>query len=548
MLKLHEDLNENRRLWQELPEIANFQSIGTLKPAASIYLDFSTQTGLERKPLLVSQPYGRGFSYIFASAGSWRWQMSLPAADLRHETFWRQLLRELVINSPGRFRMTSQVIADHIKLTMEVRNEIYEPERELNLTAVVTPESGELMTVEFQNAQEFPGVMIGEFSADESGLYSIESITRRGDEPIESSRMAIYHNAGMAEYFSMRTNLSLLNQLADATGGRNWSPGFLDELQNAVEFSQAASQLENDMIKHCLILLILQGLPLTQVYAAVQVTIIQGLQGTPEYGEKFRQQTEQVLRAAASVTDEEHIAVLSGEDASRENVLEHMEKLTTSLGESDRIAVYLVGHGSFDGFEYKFNVPGPDITGDDLITVMDKLPAGIQLLVNTSSASGAVFKELENDRRVVITATRSGNERLATRFGSYFFAAFDDPAADINKNNAITAQEAFDYAQRHVDDYFEHEGTLATEHSVISGDLAGQLVLARVGLDTPAPDNPVVADLIQERDQLDRRIEELQLSKSEMEPTEFLNQLQQLMIDLSMVQGRIDEETGANSE
>jgi hypothetical protein len=310
----------------------------------------------------------------------------------------------------------------------------------------------------------------------------------------------------------------------------------------------AASQLENDMIKHCLILLILQGLPLTQVYAAVQVTIIQGLQGTPEYGEKFRQQTEQVLRAAASVTDEEHIAVLSGEDASRENVLEHMEKLTTSLGESDRIAVYLVGHGSFDGFEYKFNVPGPDITGDDLITVMDKLPAGIQLLVNTSSASGAVFKELENDRRVVITATRSGNERLATRFGSYFFAAFDDPAADINKNNAITAQEAFDYAQRHVDDYFEHEGTLATEHSVISGDLAGQLVLARVGLDTPAPDNPVVADLIQERDQLDRRIEELQLSKSEMEPTEFLNQLQQLMIDLSMVQGRIDEETGANSE
>jgi hypothetical protein len=310
----------------------------------------------------------------------------------------------------------------------------------------------------------------------------------------------------------------------------------------------AASQLENDMIKHCLILLILQGLPLTQVYAAVQVTIIQGLQGTPEYGEKFRQQTEQVLRAAASVTDEELIAVLSGEDASRENVLEHMEKLTTSLGESDRIAVYLVGHGSFDGFEYKFNVPGPDITGDDLITVMDKLPAGIQLLVNTSSASGAVFKELENDRRVVITATRSGNERLATRFGSYFFAAFDDPAADINKNNAITAQEAFDYAQRHVDDYFEHEGTLATEHSVISGDLAGQLVLARVGLDTPAPDNPVVADLIQERDQLDRRIEELQLSKSEMEPTEFLNQLQQLMIDLSMVQGRIDEETGANSE
>ena len=239
MLKLHENLNDNRRLWQELPEIANYQSIGTLKPAASVYLDFSTGPGLERKPLLVSQPYGRGFSYIFASAGSWRWQMSLPVVDQRHETFWRQLLRELVINSPGRFRMTSQVVADEIKLTMELRNENYEPERDLNLTAVITPESGEMMTVEFQSTQDYPGVMTGEFRADDSGLYNIETITRRGDEPIDAARMAIYHNAGMAEYYSMRTNLSLLNQLADATGGRNWSPEALDELLNAVEFSQA---------------------------------------------------------------------------------------------------------------------------------------------------------------------------------------------------------------------------------------------------------------------------------------------------------------------
>ncbi len=165
--------------------------------------------------------------------------MSLPVADQRHETFWRQLLRELVINSPGRYRLTSNVTADHIKLTMEIRNENYEPERDLNLTAVVTPESGEVMTVELQNSQEYPGVMTGEFRADESGLYNVETITRRGDEPIDSARMAIYHDAGMSEFFSMRTNLTLLNQLADATGGRNWSPDSLDELLNAVEFSQA---------------------------------------------------------------------------------------------------------------------------------------------------------------------------------------------------------------------------------------------------------------------------------------------------------------------
>ena len=310
----------------------------------------------------------------------------------------------------------------------------------------------------------------------------------------------------------------------------------------------AQTQMEDDMSKYLPISLLLFGFPLLQVNAAVHVTIIQGLQGTPEYGKQFEQQTEQAMHAAASITDNEYIKVLAGEEADRENILAHFENLKTSLSESDRIAIYLIGHGSYDGYEYKFNIPGPDITGEELISAMNAIPAGIQLFVNTSSASGAVYKDLENEQRVVITATRSGNERLATRFGAYFFAAFDEPAADINKNNAITAQEAFDYAQRLVEDFFEDGGQLATEHPVLSGDLAGQLVLARVGLDTPVPDNPIVAELIQERERLDREIEELQLRKSEMEPNEFLTQLQQLMIDLSMVQGRIDEETGTDSE
>jgi hypothetical protein len=81
--------------------------------------------------------------------------------------------------------------------------------------------------------------MTGEFIAEQSGLYNIETITRRNDEPIDSARLAIYHNAGKAEYFSLRTNRSLLSQLANATGGKDWNVEDLDELVNAVEFSSA---------------------------------------------------------------------------------------------------------------------------------------------------------------------------------------------------------------------------------------------------------------------------------------------------------------------
>ena len=237
MLKLDQEIIKNRLLWNELPEIADYQHIGPLKLATSVLLNISLNG--EKEPLLVSQPYGRGASYILATGGTWRWQMSLPLEDQRHETFWRQLMRELVINSPGRFHISSQVVADRIKINTELRDENYEPEQELKLTAVVTPEIGEAMTIELQPSTEIPGVMTGEFIAEQSGLYNIETITRRNDEPIDSARLAIYHNAGKAEYFSLRTNRSLLSQLANATGGKDWNVEDLDELVNAVEFSSA---------------------------------------------------------------------------------------------------------------------------------------------------------------------------------------------------------------------------------------------------------------------------------------------------------------------
>ena len=47
-------------------------------------------------PLLVTQNYGRGRTAVFATSGSWRWQMQQPLEDMSHEMFWQQMLRWLV--------------------------------------------------------------------------------------------------------------------------------------------------------------------------------------------------------------------------------------------------------------------------------------------------------------------------------------------------------------------------------------------------------------------------------------------------------------------
>jgi hypothetical protein len=298
--------------------------------------------------------------------------------------------------------------------------------------------------------------------------------------------------------------------------------------------------MENNLMKPliCSVLIFLSSNP---VAAALYVTIIQGLDGTPQYHQQFSEQTAKLKVAAETITAKNQIQLFSSEQATRDNILLHFDKLKDSISEQDRVAVFLIGHGSYDGYEYKFNIPGPDITAEDIAVFMDALPAGIQLLVNTSSASGVLNDGLKNDSRILVTATRNGNERLATRFGAYFFDALEDPSADINKNNSITVQEAFDYADRQVKDYFETQGQLATEHAVISGIHAGQFAMARSGLDQPTADNPELSNLISERNEIDIKIEDLQLRKAEMDADEFLNRLQGLMIDLSMIQEKIDE-------
>jgi hypothetical protein len=169
-------------------------------------------------------------------------------------------------------------------------------------------------------------------------------------------------------------------------------------------------------------------------------------------------------------------------------------------------------------------------------------PAKIQLVVNTSSSSGAIAEELKQDSRIVITATRNGSERLATRFGAYFTEAFVDTAADTNKNNAVSVQEAFDYAERQVKDYFEQAGQLATEHPLIAGGQAAQFVLAKAVPATSRGSDPALTALATQRDEIDAKIQELQLRKGDLTPDDYLNQLQLLMIELSVVQDQIDRQ------
>ncbi|MEE8249440.1 MAG: hypothetical protein V3R59_04350 [Gammaproteobacteria bacterium] len=279
-------------------------------------------------------------------------------------------------------------------------------------------------------------------------------------------------------------------------------------------------------------------------HAELYYLIVGGLGGQVSYEERFVAQTESLADAARrTLGDGSRVSVLSGNAASRDALTAELSRLAEVTAATDSVAIFLLGHGSYDGEFYKFNLPGPDIDGETFAELLEAIPAGRQLVVNTTSASGAISESWSADGRTVITATRSGGERIATRFGEHWTAALSSDEADANKNGAITVQEAFDFAARKVSDSYEDAGTLATEHPQLVGDAAGSMNVAL--LEARIATTAELEGLIGELTTLEEAIDRLRLRRDDLGDDAYLSELQSLLLELALVQREIDEVRGS---
>jgi hypothetical protein len=310
----------------------------------------------------------------------------------------------------------------------------------------------------------------------------------------------------------------------------------------------AASSLERRVKTRILPLLfaplLLAPLPAS---AALYAVVVEGLGGEPQYAAQFHEQVEVIKAASEALAAGGEVKAFLGQAATREAVRAHLGTLAKVIKREDRVALYLVGHGSFDGTEFKFNLPGPDLTGQDLRRLLDALPTENQLVVCTGSASGSLADVLKKDTRVLITATRSGTERNATRFGGDFAAAFKEPTADTDKSGSVNAQEAFEFAARRTEDFFKRETRIASEHPRIEGTRAARFTVAQLRSATPSPqaDSPERQRLVAERDAINGRIEELRLRKEQTEEAAYLADLEKLLLELAAAEEKIDTLDGA---
>ena len=303
--------------------------------------------------------------------------------------------------------------------------------------------------------------------------------------------------------------------------------------------------------------------PLSPADRSKYAVIISGASGEAAYAKQFEQWSA-ALRAAllgrfGFASDRVKLLTekpvdSSAAPATAEEVRKMFAWLRSELNADSQLFLFLIGHGSFDK-EAKFNLVGPDLSASDYNALLSMLPTQRVAVFNMASASGEFIRPLSARGRIIVTATRSGQENNATRFTEYFIAALTATDADMDQDGHISVLEAFTYANRLTAEFYTRAGRLATEHALLedNGDgighqkvESGEGLLARATyLDSlsveQAATNAAIARLMRDRTRLEGEIAQLIARKNTMAEAAYETELERLFIELAKVNRAIKQ-------
>jgi hypothetical protein len=291
------------------------------------------------------------------------------------------------------------------------------------------------------------------------------------------------------------------------------------------------------------LLIVAGALLASHAFAATYILTVAGLGGEPDYEQRFAAlatDTDKIMKTGAQT--DRIVETLKGADATKAKMEAALNRIAAQAKPQDAFVLMMIGHGTFDGEEYKFNLPGPDISATELATLLNRIPAGRQLVVDMTSASGGAVNALKKDNRTIITATKSGMEKNATVFARYWVDALRDPAADTDKNDTLNALEAFTYAEKKTADFYTEQKHLATEHPQVDDKQhAAAFPLLRLGAASAVITDPAKRELVVKKDDIEGKIDALKYQKDLMAPDEYKRQLTALLLDLARTQQEIDK-------
>lgn len=292
--------------------------------------------------------------------------------------------------------------------------------------------------------------------------------------------------------------------------------------------------------------------------SGVDLLLAVGAPGEPAFDEAFRAwaarfQTAASLGGASCTTIGLDPAPADATPTDRDRLLQALATLPADG--PGALWIVLLGHGTYDRRTAKFNLRGPDLATEDLVAALARFRRPLVIL-NCTSASGPWLPALKGPDRYVVTATRSGDESNFARFGDHLSQAVLGGEADLDKDGQVSLLEAYLTAARRTAAFYEQEGRLATEHSLLDDNADGRgtpadwysglrpvrkpadglldgPAAARLHLVPSAAERALPAHLRARRDLLEQLIARLRTEKNRLDPDLYYVQLELLALALA---------------
>jgi hypothetical protein len=166
--------------------------------------------------------------------------------------------------------------------------------------------------------------------------------------------------------------------------------------------------------------------------------------------------------------------------------------LKKELRPEDRLWVFFLGHGNYDGEHAYFHVPGPDLNESQMGKLFADVNCREQVFWMTTSASGWFLGSLSRKDRIVITATAGDDEFNETEFPEALAVVAKLPVArlDTNKDGKVSLLEFYLHVVTEVERRFAADNRVPTEHSQLddNGDKKGtERPVVEVGIKVGKP-------------------------------------------------------------
>jgi hypothetical protein len=285
--------------------------------------------------------------------------------------------------------------------------------------------------------------------------------------------------------------------------------------------------------------------------------LVVGAPGDTEFGSNFLRQASQWEDACRQARLAFHRI---GLDEAAVPDRDQLQQRLAAIPASAHFPLWLVmvGHGTWDGKQARFNLRGPDFTAQELAAWLRPVqrPA---IVINTASASAPFLAVLAASNRIVVSATRSGDEINYARFGDYLARAITDGGSDLDKDGQTSLLEAFLSASARVAEFYKTEGRLATEHALLddNGDGLGTpadwfrgvraikkpkegkvdgIRAHQVHLLPSSDERALPPEIKAQRDALEARLAELRETKKDLAEENYYRQLESLLLELARLQ------------